>query len=278
MDKRRNENWTMKTKQFATVVLTTCVIWFTAHEAQAFYNQSTGRWLSRDPIQERGFETMRRNRVSAFNRIPVILREDGNLSNFVRNDPSNDIDLLGLCDLVSCYHCGEDVTPYVFQTLQDIADTYRAASVFKQLRAQNTMFGFHSIGSWDIEWLKYYNSPRWIGCNPNKQLGIGCWATVTFEGKCVSIHELNYMMYGWAILITDRSVDWEIYKLFLGLEIFNGWEGEATIARKVGFAEYGAQVYPTSPGWLAWPHWCETTRERPPFNINIHYWKWDGLK
>ncbi len=31
-----------------------CVMWFTSQEAQAFYNPSTGRWLSRDPIEERG--------------------------------------------------------------------------------------------------------------------------------------------------------------------------------------------------------------------------------
>ncbi|NOS70693.1 MAG: hypothetical protein HOP33_12275 [Verrucomicrobia bacterium] len=44
----------MKTEKIATVVLTTCVIWFTAHEAQAFYNPSTGRWLSRDPLGSQG--------------------------------------------------------------------------------------------------------------------------------------------------------------------------------------------------------------------------------
>ncbi|MEI7693856.1 MAG: RHS repeat-associated core domain-containing protein, partial [Verrucomicrobiota bacterium] len=43
--------------------------------AQAFYNPSTGRWLSRDPIEEVG---------------------GNNLYNFVGNDPVRRIDPLGL--------------------------------------------------------------------------------------------------------------------------------------------------------------------------------------
>ena len=52
------------------MVLTTCVAWLMAREAQAFYNPSTGRWLSRYPIEERG---------------------DLNLYGFVRNDGIGDV-------------------------------------------------------------------------------------------------------------------------------------------------------------------------------------------
>ncbi len=41
----------MKLKRFATVILFSSVMLFTSREAQAFYNPSTGRWLSRDPIE-----------------------------------------------------------------------------------------------------------------------------------------------------------------------------------------------------------------------------------
>lgn len=64
----------MKLKRFATVLLTACVIWFTTREAQAFYNPTTGRWLNRDPIGERG---------------------DLNVYGFVRNDGIGDVDILG---------------------------------------------------------------------------------------------------------------------------------------------------------------------------------------
>jgi hypothetical protein len=47
-----------------------------SHEAQAFYNPSTGRWLSRDPIGDRG--------------------SDGpNMNAFVRNNPANRFDADG---------------------------------------------------------------------------------------------------------------------------------------------------------------------------------------
>ena len=48
---------------------------FSTHTAQAFYNPSTGRWLSRDPIEEKGGH---------------------NLRGFVGNNPANYIDRLGL--------------------------------------------------------------------------------------------------------------------------------------------------------------------------------------
>jgi RHS repeat-associated protein len=245
------------------------------------YGPSQGRFLSRDPIHELGFGAIRRSKATAFNRTSVNMREDGNLYNFSRNDPLNDLDLLGLCDY-NCNRCGENVTLYVFRTLQDIADTYEKAPWYKKRRAVWTMFGFNSIHSWDIEWLKHYNSPRWAGCNSESVIP-GCWATVTFEGKCVSIHELNYMMYGWAALYTGQNVDWSIYTLYLGLYYRillepGGTETLDSIGRKVGFAEYGAQEYPISPAWLAWPHMCETTTDLPPYTIDIHNWRWAGLK
>jgi RHS repeat-associated protein len=53
------------------------------------YNPALGRWLSRDPIGELGFETLRRGRAS--------LRGDGpNLYLFVRNAPVSFIDAFGL--------------------------------------------------------------------------------------------------------------------------------------------------------------------------------------
>ncbi|MEQ1935470.1 MAG: RHS repeat-associated core domain-containing protein, partial [Fimbriimonadaceae bacterium] len=44
----------MKIQRSFEIALVACVMWFTSHEAYAFYNPSTGRWLSRDPIEEKG--------------------------------------------------------------------------------------------------------------------------------------------------------------------------------------------------------------------------------
>ncbi len=65
----------MKTKQ--VLVLTLLLLGVSlAREAQAFYNPSTGRWLSRDPAQEE--------------------QGGANLYGFVANDPVRFIDVLGL--------------------------------------------------------------------------------------------------------------------------------------------------------------------------------------
>jgi uncharacterized protein RhaS with RHS repeats len=44
----------MKAKRYAMAGWLVCVAWLGAGNALAFYNPSTGRWLSRDPIEERG--------------------------------------------------------------------------------------------------------------------------------------------------------------------------------------------------------------------------------
>jgi len=55
-----------------------CVVLFATHSAQAFYNPSTGRWLSRDPIEEEG---------------------GINQYHFVANNPANAYDFFGLLDV-----------------------------------------------------------------------------------------------------------------------------------------------------------------------------------
>ncbi len=54
-----------------------------------YYNPSTGRWISRDPIEEQGFDSLQM--VDAFGGTSI-----PNLYNFVANDPLSSIDLFGL--------------------------------------------------------------------------------------------------------------------------------------------------------------------------------------
>lgn len=79
----------MNTKQFGMMMLA-CVLWFTAHEAQAFYNPSTGRWLSRDPLGEPAFEAARQVQAE------MLLAVGPNKYLFVENDPLNNHDVNGL--------------------------------------------------------------------------------------------------------------------------------------------------------------------------------------
>lgn len=65
-------------RQHLLAIVTTALAWLaSSHLALSFYNPSTGRWLSRDPVQEEG---------------------GANLYGFVKNDSVRSIDALGLID------------------------------------------------------------------------------------------------------------------------------------------------------------------------------------
>jgi hypothetical protein len=85
---------------------------FTANQASAYYSPSTGRWLSRDPMGEPGFETLRLagavprvGQVADTTSLPpsrlfvrdsVAATTDPNRSAFVYNNPINSVDREGL--------------------------------------------------------------------------------------------------------------------------------------------------------------------------------------
>jgi uncharacterized protein RhaS with RHS repeats len=64
-----------KQQHLAAALVAAAFLWAASHPCHAFYNASTGRWLSRDPIGERG---------------------GANEYAFIANDPVNDMDALGL--------------------------------------------------------------------------------------------------------------------------------------------------------------------------------------
>jgi hypothetical protein len=81
----------MKTKRFGTGAFVTCLLLFVAHDALAFYNPQVGRWLSRDPIEERG---------------------GLNPYHFVGNCPVNDWDMFGLKCCLTTYSSGGGHAPH----------------------------------------------------------------------------------------------------------------------------------------------------------------------
>jgi hypothetical protein len=62
----------------------------------AFYNPSVGRWLSRDPIEEKGFAGTFLANYRSVPQPPVQTKRTANLFVSMRNDPVSTIDLLGL--------------------------------------------------------------------------------------------------------------------------------------------------------------------------------------
>jgi hypothetical protein len=93
-------------------VLFALVVIFTTNQASAYYSPTTGRWLSRDPMGEPGFELLRASsrvpRVGQvvsvaslppsrlFVRDSAAAEKEPNRYAFVKNDPESKIDLFGL--------------------------------------------------------------------------------------------------------------------------------------------------------------------------------------
>ena len=75
---RTIENQVMKTKQTWTMLAVQLGLLVCAQTATAFYNPSTGRWLSRDPVENTG---------------------GVNLHSFIAEDPVNKVDRFGLQEL-----------------------------------------------------------------------------------------------------------------------------------------------------------------------------------
>ena len=90
----------MKTTKSIIVVL---FVLLTAQVASAYYCPSTGRWLSRDPIGEPGFQVVTRPENSASSKTARWVQRDyafpksePNIYEFVGNNPVGKLDLLGL--------------------------------------------------------------------------------------------------------------------------------------------------------------------------------------
>lgn len=90
---------------------------FSADVAQAYYNPQTGRWLSRDPLGESGFQVLQAANASPrvgnpvplppgrfISRDPIGKRGGRNLYGFVHNDPISYSDMLGLKCCLITYH------------------------------------------------------------------------------------------------------------------------------------------------------------------------------
>jgi hypothetical protein len=92
-----------------TIALAACLAWLIPATSQAFYNPGTGRWLSRDPVEEQTFDSalsarnrqrcsLQRHGFSALVRSgrPVVASQELNLYGFALNQPCQIVDYLGL--------------------------------------------------------------------------------------------------------------------------------------------------------------------------------------
>lgn len=92
------------TKQSIANIILFLALLLASQSALAFYDPSTGRWLSRDPIGERGFQVLQRVKVASHTSNSSVSgrwinRDSESNENrylFVGNNPVTQIDALGL--------------------------------------------------------------------------------------------------------------------------------------------------------------------------------------
>jgi RHS repeat-associated protein len=172
------------------------------------YSPSTGRFLSRDPIEEVAFK---RNVLSHVLSIETgIQAKKANAFEskdylsyvFVGNDPLDTIDLLGL---TPCQACGRSVDQALRLTHTDVVNRFNALGFWGQCKACAPIW--FPIGDYSMAWDM--RAMVWGGWSKNMRCGkvTTCEWTVTVGGKCYNAWDVNYMLYGWAASMCGMTLD-----------------------------------------------------------------------
>jgi hypothetical protein len=181
--------------------------------------------------------------------------------------------------------CGEDVTDLVYSSLINVIKTYNNASIFRQFIANTELTSILTAAdSWDMVWLKKdYRTDNWAGRGCQK-----CFNTVTFEGKCVRLDELNFMMFGCGCALnsvgppvgmTLKAWIGLLVRSFLPQSIFGFSDSVEVTDRKIGFAIYGTGYLGKMPDNLRWPQSCvPQPKVFPKAKLDRKRWFWKGLK
>jgi len=189
---------------FAILILT----FILTINASAMYDPQTGRWLSRDPVNEPGFRLMIEGNLHAvsFNPMPIIYVSDLEsdtvkylLYAFVENNPINKYDIYGLqtADINSeCERCGPDITLALKQVINQVRADFARWSLKERKRRCNTLRNpFSASAAWDIVELspsvRHKLDGYGKGCPTTK-----CKETVEVEGQCVYSSRANYVLWG----------------------------------------------------------------------------------
>ncbi|MFO1513960.1 MAG: RHS repeat-associated core domain-containing protein [Verrucomicrobiota bacterium] len=215
-----NKGLAMKAKRWATLMLFACAMLFACREARAFYNPQTGRWLSRDPIGERGGVSL----YEAFCNNPLVYVDRNGLDNWSnpsggqnappviiypptptadrapirpdnRNEPQRRPESLTgrRVERLSpvepsrgdrkCTGCGPEVSAGLGATMSVVKTRFDALS--DDEKAKRCALS-HLFGTWDIN----FPSPP-PGCGEG-----ACYETVMVSGKCYDKWKVNYILFG----------------------------------------------------------------------------------
>lgn len=147
------------------------------------YSAELGRFVSKDPIGESGFQVLLRGRTSR-------KRITERLYTFVGNHPGDSIDVIGLEE---CDYCGPDVTEF-FLNLINSAIEWRAG--FAASRFDGAMW-FWKNGM-NMDWSS--STGPYKACDSEGKTacpsGAKCANTYWLCGECVHDHWIGNFMYG----------------------------------------------------------------------------------
>ena len=204
-------------------IITVLFVLLAAQIASAYYCPSTGRWLSRDPMGEPGFEHLRAAGVVPkigqvvspaslppgrwINRDSVASEKEPNRYTMVGNNTPNQFDILGLN---SC-NCGPDITQSVNKMLLEVDNAYGSWSELQRCAACTTLY-LNLVSGWDVDLFAPPGGYPGQGDGP-------CRFTFTFNGTCYYAGSLNYALFGRASALCGNSLtttllavgDWKTY-------------------------------------------------------------------
>lgn len=184
-----------------------------------YYNSETGRWLSRDPVDEEG---------------------GANLYCSVRNDSIARFDPFGL--EAKCV-CGPDITDALRSTINAIASAFFSAPKSVRDAACWSLLNPNTAGAaWDINDLRAGNFVSSCGERDRDNRKI-CKDTVTIDGGCHYRGSVNYVLIGMAAKICgfDRGL------MIKGVQWHKGMPWN-----KGRFGNYMASKRWLSTGYFGW--------------------------
>jgi RHS repeat-associated protein len=228
-----------------------------------YYDPSMGKWLSRDPMTESGFDLFRHGSgEGTTSSLLGDVKLDGACYAFIANEGLSEWDYLGLCE----GKCGDDVTQPLLRTLDWIRLYYGTLGYGQRLKTCVNLYNITDPGTLQWAWDILYLANVGFGRTPSGSGG--CERTVTFMHRCYYGGAANYAMWGKVnkicfdtfglgspIYLSPWSLPWAESTVFLwkvgAYHRFGNEEGEA-----LAFTAYGYTGIPLLP-WTASP--CEAS-------------------
>lgn len=256
-----------------------------SREAQAFYNPSTGRWLSRDPLTDAGVLAQDYKSTLALKPKARSGKVFANIYCFVLNDSILNSDKLGLdLNIVttassavtsSCCKCGPSVDWMVAAALVNMTQTFLAATPKDQRTACDNLQLKNltaAIDAWDMSVVQ-----TGVPAVVQGQLCNWCSTKVTFRGGCYDPGDVNYMMFGHIASLCEQELDRDWNSSSVEQQVLNAKSGRnLPVGCAAAFAVSGYDGRPVVCPWGDSKGACAP--QKGSFRGNRKNWVWEPIQ